>query len=107
MIKLIVLNKAEFEVSEEAGVKEMTAFLISQGFDEIGNWQLENKDLTGQPYNICTANYYGRKKQFKMPTFDCSYYGDWIKRQGQGFARLVELNANELNELCARNGKER
>lgn len=106
-MKLIVLGKAEFDVDNEASEKELKIFLMRQGFSEIANYHRENKDITGEFFDICTANHYGRKKQFKMPTIDCSYYGDWIKRQGQGHAQLLELNANELNLLSQRNGYQR
>lgn len=101
-MKLIVYPNIEFEIDKEASIKECIAFLLSKGFEDIGNFHFEID------YIICTANYYGRgKPNFKMCLNDCSQYGEWIRHRGLDHQNLTSFNAEQLNILCRADGRER
>jgi len=101
-MKLIVLNKAMFNIkNDELSNKELTAFLMSKGFYDVDDWHLD-KD-----YSICTAEYNGKIK-FEMPDIEIpEFYLHRIKMKGLDFQNRTSYNANMLNELCRRNGRER
>ena len=101
-MKLIVYPNIEFEIDKEASIKECIAFLLSKGFEDIGNFHFEID------YIICTANYYGRgKPNFKMCLNDCSQYGEWVKHRGLDHQNLTSFNAEQLNVLCRADGHQR
>lgn len=102
MTKLIVYPSIEFEIEEPATKDNCVAFLLSKGFEDIENFHFEID------YIICTANYYGRgKPNFKMCLNDCSQYGEWIRHRGLDHQNLTSFNAEQLNELCRDNGRQR
>lgn len=102
MTKLIVYPNTEFEIEEPATKQRCETFLLSKGFEDIGNFHFDIN------YIICTANYYGRgKPNFKMCLQDCSQYGEWIAHRGLDHKNLTSYNAEQLNILCQRDGHER
>lgn len=99
-MKLIVLNKAMFEINE-LSVDKLTAFLISKGFYDVDDWHFDNN------FVVCTAEYDGKNK-FEMPNIEIPYfYLHRIATKNMDFSKKVEYNASKLNELCFRNGRER
>lgn len=101
-MKLIVYPNIEFEIDKEASIKECIAFLLSKGFEDIENFHFDIG------YIICTANFFGRHKpNFKMCLQDLSQYGEWIAARGLDNQHSIEYNANKLNLLCQRDGRER
>lgn len=101
-MKLIVYPNIEFEINKEASIKECIAFLLTKGFEDIGNFHFEID------YIICTANFYGRgKPNFKMCLRDLSSYGEWIAPHGLDNKNMTAYNAEKLNVLCQRDGRER
>jgi hypothetical protein len=101
-MNLIVYPSIEFEIDKEASVKECIAFLVSKGFDDIGNFHFHEDCI------ICTANYYGRgNHKFRMCLRDLSFYGEWIAHRGLDHNNLTSYNAEQLNILCKRDGHER
>jgi hypothetical protein len=100
-IKVIVYRQAEFEFNGEDSTKSVLAFLISKGFRDID-------DLHFGDSIICTADYYGKKKSFDMPTTEIpEFYIHRIECKDKNFIEKSSYNANRLNELCRRNGRER
>lgn len=100
-MKLIVLNKAMFELQDETlSIKDLTAFLTKKGFLDIDDWHLDND------YAICTAEFIG-KNRFQMPDIEIpEFYLHRIKTKKMDFLNRTAYNANQLNEICARNGYE-
>ena len=99
-MKLIVLNKAMFKINE-LSVDKLTAFLISKGFYDVDDWHFDID------YSVCTAEYNG-KINFEMPDIEMpEFYLHRIALKGMDFKNRTEYNANMLNELCRKNGRER
>ena len=102
MTKLIVYPSIEFEIEEPATKQRCEEFLLKKGFDDIGNFHFHEDCI------ICTANYYGRSShKFKMCLRDLSFYGEWIAHRGLDYTNLTSYNAEQLNILCQRDGRER
>lgn len=102
MTKLIVYPNTEFEIEEPATKPACVAFLLSKGFEDIGNFHFDID------YIICTANFWGKEKpKAKMCLRDLHLYGDWIKPRGLDNKNMTEYNATQLNLLCERDGRER
>ena len=99
-MKLIVLNKAMFKYYDELSIEKLTAFLISKGFYDVGDFHIDDAVF-------CTAEYDGKLK-FDMPDIEApEFYLHRIKTKGMDFLNRTAYNANMLNELCRRNGRER
>lgn len=103
-MKVVVYGKAMFELDikdMELSVNHLTAFLISKKFYNIGDWHVDND------FVICTAEFDGKNK-FEMPDIDIpEFYIHRLKLKGLDFQNRTSYNANMLNELCRRNGRER
>lgn len=100
-MKLIVLHTAEFEVPNDISIKDTLIFLRQLGFEDIANFDF------GKEAIFCTGEYYG-KKQFAMPTIEApEYYLHFINTRYLNNYEQTSHNAHVLNELCARNGRER
>lgn len=100
-MKLIVLNKAMFEIKDEMlSTEKLTDFLISKKFYDVDNWHLDND------FAICTAEFVG-KNRFQMPDIEIpEFYLHRIKTKEMDFLNRTAYNAQMLNAICERNGRE-
>lgn len=102
MTKLIVYPSIEFEIEEPATKQRCEEFLLKKGFQDIGDFHFGVSSIK------CTAKFYGKRpKDFKMCLDDLSQYGEWIAARGLDNQHSIEYNANKLNLLCQRDGRER